>query len=34
VNPEQTKANYRNGLLKIEVPFKDAMKGAIDIKIE
>ena len=34
VKPEQTKANYRNGLLKVEVPFKDPMEGAIDIKIE
>lgn len=34
VKPEDTKAHYKNGLLKIEVPFKDPMEGAIDIKID
>jgi len=34
VDPDKAQANYKNGLLKVEVPFKDPMEGAIDIKIE
>ncbi len=34
VTPEKAKAEYKNGLLKIDIPFKDPMEGAIDIKIE
>lgn len=34
VNPEAAKARYENGLLKIEVPFKDPMADALTIKIE
>jgi HSP20 family molecular chaperone IbpA len=34
VDPDKAHANYKNGLLKVEVPFKDPMEGAIDIKIE
>jgi HSP20 family protein len=34
VKPEETKAIYKNGLLKIDVPFVDPMENAVDVKIE
>ena len=34
VNPEYAKAIYDNGLLKIDVPFKESMDDAITIPIE
>ncbi len=33
VIPEQAEATYKNGLLKVVVPFKDLLKDAVDIKI-
>ncbi len=33
VVPDKAEANYENGLLKIEVPFKDPMENAIKIKV-
>lgn len=32
--PEEAKANYKNGLLKIEVPFNEPEFRSIDIQIE
>ena len=34
INPEETKANYKNGLLKIAVPFKEPEFHSIDINID
>ncbi|MFW9952387.1 MAG: Hsp20/alpha crystallin family protein [Candidatus Thorarchaeota archaeon] len=34
VKAVESKANYKNGVLKIDVPFKDPMEDAIEIKIE
>ncbi len=34
VNPEKAKSTYKNGLLKIEVPYKDMLEDIIDLKIE
>jgi len=34
VKPEEAKATYKQGLLKIEVPFKEEEYKSIDIKIE
>jgi len=34
VNPEKAKSTYKNGLLKIEVPYLDALKDTVEIEIE
>jgi HSP20 family molecular chaperone IbpA len=34
IKPEEAKANYKNGLLKINVPFKEPEFHSIDIEIE
>lgn len=34
VDPKKAKAVYKNGLLKVDVPFKNVMEGAVDIQIE
>jgi len=34
VNPEYAKAKYDNGLLKIDIPFKESMDDAVIIPIE
>jgi len=34
VKPDKAKAKYENGLLKIEVPFKDPMEDAVTLAIE
>ncbi|MBN1216136.1 MAG: Hsp20/alpha crystallin family protein [Candidatus Lokiarchaeota archaeon] len=34
VRPKDAKAVYRDGLLKIDVPFKDPMEDAIEISIQ
>lgn len=33
VTPEKAKANYEDGLLKVVVPFKDAMSDSVKIDI-
>lgn len=33
VNPDKAEAVYNNGLLKVDVPYKDAMSEAKEIKI-
>jgi HSP20 family molecular chaperone IbpA len=33
VKPEEAHATYKNGLLKIEVPFKDLMEDAVKIAV-
>jgi HSP20 family molecular chaperone IbpA len=34
VKPDKAEAIYENGLLRIEVPFKDPMEDAVKIKIK
>ena len=34
ISPEKANATYKNGLLKVEVPFRDPMEGAIDVLID
>jgi HSP20 family molecular chaperone IbpA len=34
VKAEKAKATYKNGLLKVDVPFKSPLEDAIDISIE
>jgi HSP20 family molecular chaperone IbpA len=34
VKPEKTEANYVDGLLRMEVPFKDPMEDAIKVSIK
>jgi HSP20 family protein len=34
VNADKSKAIYKNGILKVDAPFKDRLEGAIDVPIE
>ncbi|MHC4235166.1 MAG: Hsp20/alpha crystallin family protein [Planctomycetota bacterium] len=34
VKPDKAEANYENGLLRIEVPFKDPMEDAVKVTIK
>jgi HSP20 family molecular chaperone IbpA len=34
MNTNQADAKYENGLLKIEVPFKDVMEDAVEVSIQ
>ncbi|CAK0777260.1 hypothetical protein CCP3SC15_5790001 [Gammaproteobacteria bacterium] len=34
VKPEKTEANYVDGLLRMEVPFKDPMEDAVKVVIK
>ena len=33
VNPDKAKAKYKDGLLRLEVPFKDPMEDAVTVPI-
>jgi hypothetical protein len=34
VKPDKAEATYEHGLLRIEVPFKDPMEGAVKIAVK
>ena len=34
MNSKEAEAKYENGLLKIEVPFKEVMEKAVEVRIE
>lgn len=34
IDPDKAKSTYKNGLLKIEVPYLDIMKDTVNVKIE